>query len=79
MLEDQFKPTSLPLCVDLVAIHRVAAVQGTQVALYRQLAVHHRVLRHQVWLVEVICMLHVSSSQTCTIATVVVSNTLIPH
>lgn len=41
---NMFPPTSLPLCMDLLAIHRVAAVQGTQVTLYRQLAVHHRVL-----------------------------------
>lgn len=48
--------------MDLVAIHRVAAVQGTQVALYGQLAIHHRVLRDQVRLIEVIGMLHVCSS-----------------
>lgn len=65
--------------MDLVAIHRVAAVQGTQVALYRQLAIHHRVLWHEVWLVEVICMLHVGSSQTCTTATAVIWDMLTLH
>lgn len=36
--------TSLPLGLDFVAVHRVAAVQSTQVALDGQLAVHHRIL-----------------------------------
>lgn len=57
-------PTSLPLCVDLVAVHRVAAIQGTEVAFDGQLAVHHRVFGHQVWFVEVVGVLHVCSPQT---------------
>lgn len=51
--------------MDLLSVHRVAAVQGTQVTLYGQLAIHHWVLGHQIWLVEVVGVFHVSSSQTC--------------
>lgn len=60
--------TSLPLGLDFVAEHRVAAVQGTQVALDGQLAVHHRILGLQIRLVEVVRMLHVGRSQTCSTA-----------
>lgn len=65
MVTIRFIRTSLPLCVDFVAIHGVAAVQGTEVAFDGQLAVHHGVFRHHVWLVEVVRVLHVGSPQTC--------------
>lgn len=57
--------TSLPQGLDLLSVDRVATVQSTQVTLDGQLSVHHRVLRHQVRLVEVVSVFHVSSSQTC--------------
>ncbi|TNN53119.1 hypothetical protein EYF80_036701 [Liparis tanakae] len=59
-----FPLTSLPLRVDLVAVHGVAAVQGAQVALDGELPVHHGILGHQVRLVEVVRVLHVGSSET---------------
>lgn len=57
--------TSLPQGLDLLSIDGVATVQSAQVTLDGQLAIHHGVLRHQVRLVEVVGVLHVSSSQTC--------------
>lgn len=64
-MEQRYCFTSLPLCVDLLSVDGVAAVQGAQITLDGQLAVHHWVLRHQVGLVEVVGVLHVSSSQAC--------------
>lgn len=58
-------PTFLPLSMDLVAVHSVAPVQRAQVALDGQFAIHHGVLRHHVWLVEVIGVLHVCPAQAC--------------
>lgn len=66
----RFWPTSLPLRMNLVAVDGVAAVQCTQVTLYRQLPVHHRILGHQIRLVEVVRMLHVCSSKTCNTHTI---------
>lgn len=55
--------TLLPLALCLPAVHGVAAVQCPQVALDGELPVHHGVLGGQVWLVEVVGVLHVGSPQ----------------
>lgn len=55
--------TLLPLALCLPAVHSVAAVQRPQVALDGELPVHHRVLGGQIWLVEIIGVLHVGSPQ----------------
>lgn len=55
--------TLLPLGLCLPSVHGVAAVQRPQVALDGELPVHHRVLRGQIRLVEVISVLHVGSTQ----------------
>ena len=44
----------------------VANVQGLQVALNRKFTIYYGVFRTEVWLVEVVCMLHVDCTQTCT-------------
>ena len=51
----------------LATVSLVAGVQGAEVALNRELAIHCGVLTAQVWLVEVVHMLHVGGSQTCRI------------
>lgn len=55
--------TLLPLGLCLASVHGVAAVQRPQVALDGELPVHHRVLRGQIWLVEVVGVLHMGTTQ----------------
>ena len=57
--------TILLLGVGPLTVVFVALVKGAEVALDGQLAVHIGVLRAQVWLVEVIHVLHVGASQSC--------------
>lgn len=50
----------------LTAKPLVANVQGLQVTLNGKFPVYYGILRAEVWLVEVVCMLHVNCTQTCT-------------
>lgn len=58
-------PTQNTNTPGLSAEDLIATVKRVQVALNGQLAVHRRVLRRHVWLVEVIHMLHVTRTHTC--------------